>query len=107
MLKREEEVLTRQDPRHRYNINHTSEAEIRRFVAKLPKYHSGGVAGGGRMVSGEGTMKVELINRSSSPLQVTETVNERRGQQLVTQIFLDDFARNGPIRQTIAAGATL
>ena len=46
VLKRGEEVLTRGDPRHRFNFGYSSYAMLRSHVARLPRFHEGGVAGG-------------------------------------------------------------
>ena len=80
VLMKDEEVLTRRDPRHRYNIGGQSVQELRDWVNHLPRFHQGGIVGGdrGSRSSGSDSMEIRLINNSDTPLQATSVFNERR-----------------------------
>ena len=92
VLERGEEVLTRNDPRHRYNSGQSS------FLSRLTRYHDGGVVGGG---SGTPNVSLELINRSNSQLQIEDAGQRVEGGRLVQQVVLSDLRRNGPIAQNV------
>ena len=98
VLERGEEVLTRNDPRHRYN------AGQQRFLSSLARYHEGGVVGGasgGGSGGGSPNVSIELVNRSSSQLQVDDGGQRVEGGRLVQQVVLSDLRRNGPIAQNV------
>lgn len=98
-----EEILTRRDPRHRYNLSGVLAA----LVARMPRYHDGGVVDGPRGAlagAGAGAMsvRVEIENRGSGPEQRVadaSATTDLRG--LVIGIALEDIDRNGPLGQAI------
>ena len=96
-----EEVITRGDPRHRYNLDKSMLAALR----GLPRHHEGGVVGAdGRVRGGTDTgqamsVQVELINRSASPIQATRAESRFDIRGMVISVVLDDIRRNGPIAQ--------
>ena len=71
ILEAGEEILTRRDPRHRYNWGYSNLASINAFVRSLPRYHDGGVVGGasGRpgMFGASGRVEVHVRNDGSVP----------------------------------------
>ena len=93
VLKLGEEVLTARDPRHVDNIG--------RWVNGLPKFHEGGVLGGGGGAGRrESRMYFEVLNQGSGPpQQVTDVRQEVRGDKYITQVVLGDLGQRGPIRK--------
>ena len=96
VLERGEEVLTRSDPRHRYNFGSLSE-----LMSRLPRYHEGGIVGGGRSGSGRMNISLEIINPTQTPLGVAETTQRFDGERAVVSVVLEDLNRNGPIAQAM------
>ena len=97
VLERGEEVLTRSDPRHRYNFGSLSE-----LMSRLPRYHEGGIVGGGR--GGRGArmdFKLELINQTQAPLEIASTTQRFDGQREVVSVILEDLNRSGPIAKAM------
>ena len=91
ILKRGEEILRRDDWRHRYNLN------------SAPRFHAGGVVGG----SGTGTappppMYLNFENRGTQK-QVVDTRQRFDGKAWVTTVILDDVRRNGPITKAYSS----
>ena len=83
-----EEVITQNDPRHRYNL------------PRWPRFHEGGVVGGERQgARTETRVRVELKNEGNTSLQVTDARARFRGEDLVVSAVLRDQERNGPITQ--------
>ena len=106
MLKREEEVLTRGDPRHRYNIGTQTHASLRTWVAGLPRFHEGGVAGGRRGVGPMGPgmdVRFELINQTSQPVRAVEGDTRIDTDSYIKQVFIRDVRDNGQVTQALAA----
>ena len=109
VLQRGEEVLTRRDPRHRWNFRASSFDELRTWVAALPRYHSGGVAGGGsggmhaagRSQGGAPNVRVELINQTGQPVEIVDDGVRIDGDTLVVGAVLRNLQRNGQLAQTI------
>ena len=103
-----EEVLTANDPRHRFNVGGHSAQSLRAWVARLPKYHQGGIAGGhGAAAERSGGSRLEsirIINQGSQPMQVEKVSREQIGAEFVTGIVLADFRKNGPINKYISSG---
>ena len=103
-----EEVLTANDPRHRFNVGGHSAQSLRAWVARLPKYHQGGIAGGhGAAAERSGGSRLEsirIINQGSQPMQVEKVSREQIGAEFVTGIVLADFRKNGPINKYISNG---
>lgn len=87
VLEEGEEVLTRRDPRHRLN---------------LPRYHEGGVVGGGPRGGGPGLMEVSIVN-NGQPARIADVQTSQRPDRLVTQIILEDINRRGPISRAVQA----
>ena len=96
VLERGEEVLTRSDPRHQFNFGSLSD-----LISRLPRYHEGGIVGGGRSGSGRMNVSFEIINRSQAPLGVAETTQRYDGKREVVSIILEDLNRTGPIAQAM------
>ena len=97
VLERGEEVLTRGDPRHRYNFGSLSE-----LMSRLPRYHDGGIVGGGR--GGRGArmdFKLEIINQTQAPLEIASTTQRFDGQREVVSVILEDLNRSGPIAKAM------
>ena len=103
-----EEVLTANDPRHRFNIGGHSPQSLREWVARLPKYHQGGVIGGHSTAAersgGPRLESIRIINQGSQPMQVEKVSREQIGAEFVTGVVLADFKKNGPINQYISSG---
>ena len=90
-VEKDEEIITRRDPRHRYN---------------LPSYHFGGVVGrgGDAPILGEVDIMVSLENRSSTPLRATQTTQRIDGRRHIVGVVLEDIRDNGPIAQALGSG---
>lgn len=103
LLERGEEVLTRGDPRHRYNIGGYSRADLQAWVSGLPKFHGGGVFGGDSGArSGRGGFTIELVNNSQRQLEAVPGDNRIEGQRFIEQVILRDVGRNGDITRNLA-----
>ena len=97
VLEKGEEVLTRRDPRHRYNFGSLSD-----LISRLPRYHEGGIVGGGSRGPGsKSDVKFEIINRTLAPLEIAETTQRYDGRQEVVSIILEDLNRTGPIAKAM------
>ena len=108
MLLKEEEVLTRGDPRHRYNIGAQTTDSLRAWVRSLPRYHDGGVVGGdGGYRSGGGlgemNVSINLQNNSNTNLAVTSVNNEQHGRNFILGVVIDDISRGGAIARSLQA----
>ena len=102
VLEKDEEVITRHDPRHRWNIRGQDAESLRSWVDRLPRYHSGGVVGGGSGGGGGADVEVRVINPPGAPVAEVESSNMRiDGDKLVVSVFLQDVKKNGPITRTI------
>ena len=108
VLQRGEEVLTRRDPRHRWNFRASSFDELRSWVAALPRYHSGGVAGGsggmhavGGSQGGAPNVRVELVNQTGQPVEIVDDGVRIDGDTLIVGAVLRNLQRNGQLAQTI------
>ena len=93
-----EEVLTARDPRHRRNLAHNNLGDIRSWVSKLPRYHEGGVVGGGRLSNsgGSGSLRVELINEGQ-PKYVADASMRLDLDSQVLAVLVKDGRKSGPI----------
>ena len=101
VLRKKEEVLTEYDPRHRFNFFSSSRGAQAAFVANLPRFHRGGVAGG---AGGSGErLRIELINETGRPLRTVDGGERIDVDGLVRSVFLRDVSSNGPMTQTIRA----
>ena len=87
VLERGEEVLTREDPRHRYNIGD--------LLSRLPRYHEGGVVGGDRRTGQPMNFRIEIQNRSATPQEIVQTTQRIDMDQRVITIILDDARKKG------------
>ena len=98
VLEKGEEVIPQSDPRHRYNFGSLSG-----LISRLPRYHEGGIVGGsrGRGPGGGTNLRIELINRSQSQLEITQTTQRYDQNQLVASIILEDTTRDGPITKAL------
>ena len=101
VLERGEEVITRRDPRHRWNIFGTPYADLRNYVARLPRFHQGGVVGGAGAVGAGGAMRVEIVNQTRQPIEVDSANQYVSGEGIVTQVIIRDLASNGRISQAL------
>ena len=104
----DEEILTRRDPRHRWNRGLYSGQQIARYMAGLPRYHEGGIVGNGAGPGGAGggggfpLREVRVINQGSGPPQRVATDGVRYSMRDATLVvILEDFNRNGPISQGV------
>ena len=112
ILEDDEEVLTRRDPRHRWNFGRYSRAEMAAWVRGLPRYHEGGVVGGdtgsrsGMMSNAQfmpGGVDVRITNRSQrAELEATDVDVDINGGRFIVDIVVDDLNRRGPIAQGVA-----
>ena len=102
VLRNGEEVIKRNDPRHRWNFNSTNVDIMRRWVSNLPRYHEGGIAGnlayGG---SSQGGLVINMINESSNQLEAVDNGQRFDGEQYVRSIILRDARRNGSMTQSL------
>ena len=92
-----EELLTRGDPRHRYNLG-----AMRRF-------HEGGVVGGQAGSAGAGAMNVSvrLVNESRTDLELEEPASVAiSGDDIVVSAIIRDATRRGPGTQALSAALT-
>ena len=104
VLERGEEVLTRADPRHRWNVRGSSPQEISNWVNQLPRFHSGGVVGGdGMSRAGGGKLRVELINQGP-PLEAVDNGQRFDVDGMVASVIIRDVRKDGPITQAIRGG---
>ena len=96
-----EEVLTRNDPRHRYNIGAQSSGSLREWVSRLPRFHDGGVVGGdaGSRNGSELNVRVEIINELRGDVEAVDNGQRIDINGLVTSIILRDRQSRGPITQ--------
>ena len=56
-----------------------------------------------KTTSGQPSASVEIIN-NGTPMQVKSANTQFDGQKMITQVFIDDWQRGGPIRRTIKGG---
>ena len=114
-----EEVITRRDPRHRYNIQKQTWESLMRWMGSIgggsggggaiPKFHSGGVVGGSYGSSGGSgnpgfNVSVNLVNESGRQLEAEDGGVQFDAEGFVTSILLKDARRRGPISQAMAGG---
>lgn len=87
-----------------YVINAAATRKLGRgMLDKLNGYADGGYVGGGPMgTTPTGGGKIEIINKSSTPVKATRAQGGVDVKGGVTQIILEDFANNGPIAQRMA-----
>ena len=102
VLQRGEIVLPR-DLSRRLKAGQLDWTELRSFISRLPRFHTGGEAGGGSLASalasGAG-LRVELVNRGA-PQQVVDAGAEVRGRDIIVAVVTDDLRRGGPISRQI------
>ena len=102
VLEKGEEVIPRRDPRHRWNIGGQSISSLKGYVGRLPKFHSGGVAGGGGYGRGEEMkLNLELINQTSNEAEVVDNGQRFDMGRLIQSVIIRDASRNGAITQTL------
>ncbi len=100
ILQRGEIVLPRSlSHRARYGGAQGME-ELRQWIARLPRFHEGGLAGGGgafRAGNGGGAMRIELVNQSNTRLEAVDNGTRIDGADYVRSVILRDARSNGPI----------
>ena len=102
VLRSGEEVIKRNDPRHRWNFNRNNVDIMRRWVSNLPRYHEGGVAGNSMYGGGGGGgLVINLVNESSSQLEAVDNGQRFDGEQYVRSVILRDARRNGTMTQSL------
>ena len=108
VLLKDEEILTRSDPRHRWNAGKFSGQQISSFMRSLPRFHEGGIAGAGRggaMMSGEGglpqSIRWELINESGQQLELVDNGTRIDMDEIVMSAILRNARRNGQMMQAL------
>ena len=102
VLRRGEEVIKRNDPRHRWNFNNTNADVMRRWVSNLPRYHEGGIAGNTTYGGGsKGGLVINLVNESSSQLEAVDNGQRFDGEAYVRSVILRDARRNGTMTQSL------
>ena len=92
-----EELLTRGDPRHRYNLG------------ALRRFHEGGVVGGQAGSAGSGAMNVSvrLVNEGRTELELEEPASVSiSGDDIVVSAIIRDATRRGPGTQALSAALT-
>ena len=77
---------------------------IRSWLQRLPRFHTGGVVGGGSMSRGGegGATRIELINQTSSRAELVDNGQRIDAGQSVQSFILRDVRRNGPVTQALA-----
>ena len=102
VLRRGEEVIKRNDPRHRWNFNNTNADVMRRWVSNLPRYHEGGIAGNTTYGGGsKGGLVINLVNESSGQLEAVDNGQRFDGESYVRSVILRDARRNGTMTQSL------
>lgn len=96
VLQKGEEVITAHDPRHRRNIQIQDPGYLKAWAARLPRFHSGGVVGGGAAAIGA-PVQINLINRSGRRMAAQDGGSRRTPRGMVRDIILEDARDNGPI----------
>ncbi len=102
----DEEVITRRDPRHRWNFGATNYKEMESWVSRLPRYHGGGVGGSGSAPAQRGgnntnpPVTVNLHNEGT-PQEVTETRASVTPEGIVLDVFTKHLSRKGPLTQVV------
>ena len=97
-----EEVLTTRDPRHRRNFFGASPAAMASWVANLPRFHRGGVAGGG-MDGGAPRIRLEVVNQTPIEPEFVDNGYRIDAEGFVLSVIMRDYRRNGPVRQLLGA----
>ena len=102
VLQKGEEIITRRDPRHRYNFNRFDYGSMMSWVNKLPRYHGGGIAGGGSGSQGGGPgFTLNVINQTSNDFDVVDNGSEFDGEGWVRSVILRDVRRNGGVTKAL------
>ena len=100
VLERGEEIITRNDPRHRYNVAGQSASSLRQWVSRLPKFHEGGVVGGANgSMHPPLNVSVEIINESRQDVEAVDNGQRIDVAGVVTSVILRDRQNRGPITQ--------
>ena len=91
-----EELLTRGDPRHRYNLG------------ALRRFHEGGVVGGqAGGAAGAMNVSVRLVNEGRTELALEEPASVAiSGDDIVVSAIIRDATRRGPGTQALSAALT-
>ena len=98
VLRRGEEVLTADDPRHRHNLG-VSPAALSAFIARLPRYHEGGIVGA-RTPQGSGRggdVTVNIVNESGTQVEAESAGARFDGEQYIVSVVLRDIQDRGAI----------
>ena len=103
-----EEVLTRRDPRHRWNIGNESWPSVQAWVASLGRYHEGGIVGrrGGAAGAAAGggqapPIEFRVINETGVRARPVDDGMRFDGTKWVQSVILRDARDNGPITQAM------
>ena len=99
VLERGEEILTRNDPRHRFNMR----PDLRSYFASLPRFHEGGVVGGsGGHRAGGMQVAIEIINPEGPPKEVARTTQRLDHERVIVGVVLKNINQNGDIPRALA-----
>ena len=103
VLEKGEEILTRTDPRHRYNLGARSFTDLRAYISELPRFHEGGVIDRGRGVlrNGDTMIRIELNNQSTIPLETAQTTQRFDGERYIVNVVLKDIRQRGSIQRAL------
>ena len=76
--------------------------ELRQWIARLPRFHEGGVAGGGFGAGRGGVTRLELINQSNTNLEAVDNGTRVDGDDYVTSVILRDVRSRGRITRSLS-----
>ena len=76
--------------------------ELEQWFRRLPRFHTGGVAGGGGLAAGGGGVtRIELVNQTNIQLEAVDNGNRLDGADYVKSIVLRDIRAHGPMSRAI------
>ena len=107
VLEAGEEILTRRDPRHRWNLRGSSWSEIRDWVNSLPRYHQGGVVGGAGALSNDNgaggirNIRFEIINQTGQATELVDNGMRIDLDSLVVSAIQRNLNRNGTLARSL------
>ena len=107
VLQRGEMVLPRDLARRVRRGDEYDMDALRRWVQTLPRFHSGGVAGGGAFgaaAGGSGGVTVNIHNESRSPVEVPADGVLFDPSRAVLDVVIRDARQNGPGLKAIRSG---
>ena len=73
--------------------------ELQLALSRLPRFHEGGMVGGGGAGAGGAPTRIELINTTNTPIETVDNGQRIDAGQRVQSLILRDIRVNGPITQ--------